>query len=306
MPDASKIKTDNIKLAIFSVLLAVFALSLGDAVIKSMSVSFPLWQIYVIRSLFALPMLVLILKLRQPGVRLMPDRVKWVVLRSLLLGCMWIAYYAALPKIKLSVAAAVYYTIPLFITLFSALLSGDKVTGKSWLAIVTGFAGVLIIVRPDTDGFNAYVLLPLIAAILYALAMILTRTKCLNENPNVLAIHLNVTFIIMGLVATALLVALDLSSTHKSLNPFLLGEWTQMNSRGWLVVIVLAVVITIGSLFAAVAYQNGPSSLVASFDYSYLAFSALWGLVFFAEIPDGLTIVGMSMIAAAGLIALRQ
>ena len=299
-------QVDNIKLAIVSVLIAVFSLSLGDAVIKSMSLSFPLWQIYVIRSLMSVPMLLIIFKLQDPDISVIPKSIKWVVIRSLLLGCMWIAYYTALPKIKLSVAAAVYYTIPLFITLFSAILTGDKVTAKSWLAIFIGFTGVLIIVRPDTQGFNAYVLLPLVAAILYALAMILTRTKCINENPKVLAINLNMTFILMGIIATVILMIVDPSIIQKQENPFLLGDWTQMDANGWFVMAVLAIVITLGSLFAAIAYQNGPSSIVASFDYSYLVFSAMWGLVFFAEIPDGLTIVGMIMIAAAGLIAIRQ
>lgn len=299
-------QTDNIKLAILSVLLAVFALSLGDAVIKSMSLSFPLWQIYVIRSLLSLPILLIIFKFHDSGISIVPKSMKWVIIRSLLLGCMWIAYYTALPKIKLSVAAAVYYTIPLFITLFSAMLTADKVTAKSWTAIFIGFTGVLIIVRPDTQGFNAYVILPLIAAILYALAMILTRTKCQNENPKVLAINLNLTFIVMGIIATAILMTAEPSITQKQENPFLLGDWSEMDLKGWLVMTLLAIVITLGSLFAAIAYQNGPSSVVASFDYSYLAFSAFWGLVFFAEVPDGLTILGMIMIASAGLIAIRQ
>ena len=297
---------DNIKLAIFSILISVFALSLGDAVIKSMSLSFVLWQIYVIRSLIALPILLLILKWRQADAPLMPQSFKWVLIRSLLLACMWVAYYCALPNIKLSVAAAVYYTIPLFITLFSALFTGDKVTGKSWLAILIGFSGVLIIVRPDSQGFNAYVLLPLLAAIFYALAMILTRTKCLHENPKVLAINLNMTFIAMGIIATIIISVVQPSTQVKQLNPFLLSEWTQMDLNAWLVMAVLAIVITLGSLFAAMAYQNGPSSVVASFDYSYLVFSALWGLTFFAEVPDGLTLVGMSMIAGAGMIAVRE
>ena len=306
MPEPNHSRVDNLNLAIFSVLFAVLALSLGDAVIKSMSLSFPIWQIYVIRSLIALPMLWLILKRQEPTVAIMPVSVKWVLVRSLLLGSMWIAYYIALPKIKLSVAAAVYYTIPLFITLFSALFTGDKVTGKSWLAIIIGFIGVLIIVRPDTQGFNFYVLLPLIAAILYALAMILTRTKCLHENPKTLAINLNITFILMGLIATILLAVINPSGAAKTSNPFLLGDWTQMELSSWAVMAVLAVIITIGSLFSAIAYQNGPSSVIASFDYSYLAFSALWGFVFFSEVPDALSLVGMIMIAGAGLLAVRQ
>lgn len=219
---------------------------------------------------------------------------------------MWIAYYAALPNIKLSVAAAVYYTIPLFITLLSAIFTGDRVTWKSWLAIIVGFTGVLIIVRSDAAGFNAYVLLPLLAAVLYALAMILTRTKCLHENPKVLALNLNLTFIAMGLVAFTAIAAVEPGTVAKKDNPFLLGDWTPMDPKIWAVMAALAIVITIGSSFAAMAYQNSPSSVIASFDYSYLAFSVLWGLLFFAEFPDQLTVIGMCLIAGAGLIAVRQ
>jgi drug/metabolite transporter (DMT)-like permease len=306
MPSALAARTDNAKLAVFSIIFAVLALSMGDAVIKYFSASFSLWQIYVIRSLIAVPILIAVIKFREPTLSLKPVSISWTAIRSLLLGIMWVAYYTALPHIKLSVAAAVYYTIPLFITLFSAVFTGDKVTSKSWIAIVLGFFGVLVIVRPDADGFNAYVLLPLLAAILYAVAMILTRTKCLDENPKILSLSLNITFIGMGIVASLLIAIWDPTESARNTYPFLIGDWAVLDLSGWLTMSVLAVVVILGSLFAAIAYQNAPSSVVATFDYSYLAFAALWGLLVFSEVPDALTILGMVMIAGAGMIAIRE
>jgi drug/metabolite transporter (DMT)-like permease len=306
MPSAPAARTDNSKLAVFSIIFAVLALSMGDAVIKYVSASFSLWQIYVVRSLIAAPILIAVIKFREPTLSLKPVSISWTAIRSLLLGVMWVAYYAALPHIKLSVAAAVFYTIPLFITLFSAVFTGDKVTSKSWIAIVLGFFGVLLIVRPDADGFNAYVLLPLLAAILYAVAMILTRTKCLDENPKILSLSLNITFIGMGIVASLLIAIWDPAESAKNTYPFLIGDWAVLDLSGWLTMSVLAIVIIFGSLFAAIAYQNAPSSVVATFDYSYLAFAALWGLLVFSEVPDALTILGMVMIAGAGMIAIRE
>ena len=306
MPSALAARTDNAKLAVFSIIFAVLALSMGDAVIKYFSASFSLWQIYVIRSLIAVPILIAVIKFREPTLSLKPVSISWTAIRSLLLGIMWVAYYTALPHIKLSVAAAVYYTIPLFITLFSAVFTGDKVTSKSWIAIALGFFGVLVIVRPDADGFNAYVLLPLLAAILYAVAMILTRTKCLDENPKILSLSLNITFIGMGIVASLLIAIWDPTESARNTYPFLIGDWAVLDLSGWLTMSVLAVVVILGSLFAAIAYQNAPSSVVATFDYSYLAFAALWGLLVFSEVPDALTILGMVMIAGAGMIAIRE
>ena len=299
-------RPDNLKLAVASVLFAVLALSFGDAVIKLLSSDLSLWQIYILRSTIALPVVIAIVKIHDRKLSLIPVTLGWTTLRSCLLGFMWIAYYAALPHVKLSVAAAVYYTIPLFITLFSALFAGERVKPKSWFAIVIGFIGVLVIVRPASDEFNAYVLLPLLAAILFALAMILTRTKCRDENPRVLSFSLNVTFIVMGVVATLLLMLISPTSEQITLNPFLLGEWRSPILDDWLAMAVLATSIIIGSIFAAVAYQNGPSSVIATFDYSYLAFSALWGFVIFVEIPDGLAILGMCLIVGAGIMVLKD
>ena len=115
---------NNVPRAVLCIVFEVLALSLGDAVIKSVSVSFPLWQLYVLRSAIALPILMLFIRLRYPQTRLMPKTPFWVIVRSLLLAVMWAVYYVALPHFQLSVAAAAYYTLQLFITLFSGIFVG--------------------------------------------------------------------------------------------------------------------------------------------------------------------------------------
>jgi drug/metabolite transporter (DMT)-like permease len=302
----AEIQKDNLKLAVSAIIFAALALSLSDAIIKSISVSFPLWQIYVIRSALVLPVLIALIKYRSASTTLVPASIGWSVLRSVFLSIMWIAYYAALPHIKLSVAAAAFYTLPLFITLFSALFVGERVGVKGWLAIGLGFAGVVVMLRPDTDGFNRYALLPIMSAILYSLAMILTRTKCQNENPMVLSLVLNSTFIVMGGVASLGLQASNISAPEVAANTFLLGDWVGLGLKEWVALSTLAVAILIGSTFTAIAYQSAPSSTVSTFDYTYLAFSIMWGFIFFVEVPDLLTVLGIAMIAAAGLIAVRK
>ncbi len=297
---------DNLKLAVSAIILAALALSLSDAIIKSISVSFPLWQIYVLRSTLVLPVLIALISYRNPGLSLMPAAFGWSILRSGCLAIMWIAYYAALPHIKLSVAAAAFYTLPLFITLFSAVFAGEKVGPKGWVAIALGFAGVIVMLRPDADGFNRYALLPILSAILYSLAMILTRTKCATENPMVLSLVLNLTFIVLGGLASLGLLVLDTSPQDVAANTFLMGDWIGLGPKQWLALSILAAAILIGSTFTAIAYQSAPSSTVSTFDYTYLAFSIMWGVVFFAEMPDLLTVFGIAMIAAAGLMAVRK
>jgi len=88
---------------------------------------------------------------------------------------------------------------------------------------------------------------------------------------------------------------------------FLLGSWTPLSAEIWAAAAILSVAIIIGSAGGAIAYQIGPASVVGVFDYSYLVFAALWGIVFFGEVPDGQTTMGMLLIFSAGaLVALRR
>ncbi len=297
---------DNLRLAIFAIVFTVFALSLGDALIKQISADFPLWQIFVVRSVIAIPVLIAVIKARYQSVSLKPLNIGWTALRSLMLTFMWVAYYTALPHVALSVAAAVYYTLPLFITLFAALFIGEKVGVQGWIAVFLGFCGVLLILKPQAEDFNTYALLPLISAILYAFAMIITRTKCKNESPLVLSFGLNVSFIGVGALAIFLIWLWGPSNAETEAYPFLLGRWISMGMQEWLAGGLLATAVIIGSVFAAIAYQSGPSSIVSTFDFAYLAFAALWGFLFFAEVPDAITVTGMVLIVAAGILAVRR
>jgi len=297
---------DNVRLGIAVILVTDLGLSLGDAAIKALSADFVLWQIFALRSVFSVPALVAIIVWRTGAASLMPRHLGWAALRSLMLASMWVAYYASLPHLELGVAAAAYNTLPIFITLFAALFIGDRIGPIGWGAIFVGFAGVLLILRPEASGFNAYALLPLAAAVLYALAMILTRTKCRGEHPLVLALSLNVTFVFVGMLATLAIAATGGPVDTGVNNSFLLGAWSSMGETEWISMALLAVAAVIGSVGAAVAYQIAPPATVATFDFSYLGFAALWGVLFFAEILDVVTIIGIVMIVIAGVLAVRR
>lgn len=295
-------RPDNLRLAVVVIILTVLALSLGDALIKFTSGEFVIWQIFVLRSLLVLPVLLLYLWVKAPDTLTVPSALGWTILRSLMLVCMWISYYLALPKLDLSIAAAAYYTLPIFITLFSAAFTGDRIGRLGWLAVFVGFTGVLLILRPKAGDFNLYALLPVLSAVLYALSMILTRTKCRAVNPLLLSVALNVTFIIIGTLATVSIMVF----TTEPQEGFLLAPWSDMAGAEWASMALLAAAILIGSVGAAIAYQNAAPAIVGTFDFSYVGFALLWGLVFFAEVPDLVSLVGMVLIVTAGIMSLKQ
>lgn len=297
---------DNLKLAVSTILLACLALSLGDALIKQQSASFVVWQIFVMRSVIVIPFLIYFIRIRSCDVSIRPERAGWTALRSLILVLMWIFYFAALPHIELATAAAAYYTLPIFITLFAALFIDETITARGWIAVLLGFVGTLLILQPQADDFDAYALLPIASAICYACAMILTRSKCRHEKPTVLGLWLNVGFVVVGATALLLLYLWSPDSETIKRNPFLLGEWTPMWLDEWRIMGILAVAILVGSICAAFAYQNGPSPIVATFDFAYVAFAVIWGFVLFGEIPQPLVASGIILIVIAGTIAVRQ
>ena len=295
-PDAR----DRLGLAVFTIVFTVLALSLGDAVIKGRAAQVGLWQLFLLRSLLALPVLGVLVTVLVRGMGLWPKAPGWVALRVALLVGMWVSYYASLPHLQLPVAAAAYYTLPMFMVIFSVLLIGERIGATGWGAVVLGFLGVVIILKPDTEGLNLYVLLPLFSAILYALAMILTRTKCSEEHALVLALHLNCGFILVGAVASVFVAVV----TPAADGGFLAMQWVPMDAGGWRVMGVLALSILVGSVGTAIAYQNGPPSVIGIFDFAYVGFAVLWGVLLFREIPDALSLAGIAVIVLAGVLAL--
>ncbi len=297
---------DRTRSAVVVIIFTVLALAFGDAIIKGASANFTLWQIFFLRSVIVVPILVVTLKSSRWQASVRPQYFWWTVLRSVMLTLMWVAYYAALPHINLSVAAAAYYTLPLFITLFAAVFLGDTIGRSGWLAIALGFVGVFMVLQPRIDDFNWYAVLPVLSAILYALAMILTRSRCKSENVLVLSLWLNLTMLFTGAVATLALMLVQQNPEVAGGQKFLIGPWSAMGIEGWVVIGVLSVAILIGSVGAAYAYQNGTPATIATFDFAYVAFAVFWGIILFQEIPNAIGAAGMCLIVFAGILAIRS
>lgn len=282
---------------VLAIVPAVFAMALTDALIKEWSSGLSLWQIWVMRSLLVLPVLLVLAR----G-RVAVAGAGWIALRCLALVLMYLTMYPALPLIDMSLAGAAFYTAPLFIAGLSALLLGQRITRLQWLAILTGFAGLLFIVRPLGHAFSPVVFLPVAAAFCYACAAILTRARCMDTPPVVLGFWLNAAFLVIGAVFAALIAAgATKGIAHPALDtPFLLGPWQPLAARDGAILGLLALLMVGVSIGVAVAYKSPQTAVIATLEYAYMIFATFWGFVLFAEIPDRWTIIGMALIAAGG------
>jgi drug/metabolite transporter (DMT)-like permease len=214
----------------------------------------------------------------------------------------WLAFYASLPVLSLSVAAVAVYTNPIMTTLLAPALIGEPVGRRQWLGVLSGFLGVIAILKPGGDAFPWFTLLPLLGAAFCALAVVLTRSKCRDEAPLILALNLHGSFLVTGLMATAALALIGLDTEIKAAFPFLFGHWAPMGQREWGLMALIAALSVAFFIGAVRAHQIAPPPIIATFDYSYIVSAVVWGFVFFAETPDVSTIGGMILIAAAGLL----
>lgn len=299
-------RRDNVKRAVAAIVIGVSVMAFGDALIKLIGLRFSLWQLYLLRSLIALPFFVFLMRGAQRPVAL-----GWITLRGVIQAVMWGVYYYALLHVELSVAAAVYYTTPMLIVLFAVLFLGERAGLKLLFAVVLGFIGVLLLTHPRVEEFNWAALLPLLSAVLYATAMVLTRAKCAADNPNTIALVQQLVLIacgaLGGLCAIFFAPNFDHANPHmQQINSFLFAPWSPLSQLDWAVMVVLAVVSVAVAVLVAYAYQNGPPPTIAAFDYTYVAASVLWGFVFLREIPDLPGVLGMLCIISGGLLALHK
>ncbi|WP_237763595.1 DMT family transporter [Falsirhodobacter sp. alg1] len=284
---------------IAAILLAVFLLSFSDGLVKLIGARFGLGQLVLLRSLVAVGLL--------GGAMLVFARAEvsmfrhsgWVWARSLCLAAMWLCYYAALPSMSFALAAACYYTTPVWMALMSRLMLGTVISRRRWGAIFLTMAGVILVVDPDPESLSPVLLLPLAAAGFYALSGIITWRKCQQETPGVMALNLNLCLCILsglGMIGLGIL-------RPEGATGFVMAVWPVLEPADWLLVACLGGLLAIISVAVAMAYRLAPTPVVGMFDTAYLAFAALWGGVLFGAVPAYHEVAGMAVIAAGVVLA---
>jgi len=289
------------------ILSAAFTISVQDVVFKLFSSELTLWQIFALRGMLAVPLLLAVSWARgvQRGV-LCAALGKWPILRSIFITTTFLAFYAAIPFLSLSTVGAANYVAPIFVTLLSAFVVREAVGPLGWVGVLVGFTGVVVLLRPGTEAFSPWAILPIIGAVFYALAHITTRTKCQNIPMAAMALSLNLVMTLVGLVVSGLLFWLQPQGEMFNAYPYIFGTWSSVGFNDWLILALLAgLAILIGMMLAG-AYQVAPPSIVSTFEYSYLIFVAIWDVLFFGVAPTAASLTGMALIVGAGLLVLRR
>lgn len=295
----------NNLIGIASLSAGTLVFSLQDTVIKAISGEHAVTLAIVLRAVVAFPILT-VMVIMAGGLRQL-ETPQWPILlgRGFILLTAYTSYFMAFPALPLAEAIALYFMVPLLVTLMSGPLLGERVSRAAWGAVALGLLGVIIILRPGSGIFEPAALLSLVSAATYAYAMILARKHGRSVAAPVMTFYLNFAYLIGAIAIATVTMALKIEPPgHPSID-FLVRPWSVPNLRDMGLMALCGVIAAFGSNFLAQGYRKATANVVAPFEYLGMVWGSLWGFLFFGEVPRLTTFVGMGLIAVAGVLALR-
>jgi drug/metabolite transporter (DMT)-like permease len=280
--------------------------SFQDVIIKLLSGAYPLHQLMTIRSVIAMPLLLIFVALETGLGGLASKRAGAVILRSLIMLLAYTAYYLGLPSLPLATAVSLYFASPLFITLLSVWLLAEQVGPRRWAAVLVGFVGVLVMVRPGGDLFSWASLLPVLASLAYGISQVLARKLGETESSTVMAAYGNFVLMVGGFGLSLVFGAGDFANEADPSFAFLLRGWRVPGAFDLSLMIFGGFVAAIGLTLLTEAYRAAEANVVAPFEYTALIWSVLFGWLFWDDLPNGADWGGMAIIIGAGLYLLAR
>lgn len=260
----------------------------NDALVKFASQSLPPFQLIFVRGIFATLLLFAIAAALGATAQLRSLADRKVVMRAGFDAFATIAYLTSLFHLPIGNATAINMATPLFITLFAVIAFRERVGAGRWLALATGFTGVLLIVQPSGSAFNAWALLCLAGTLLHAARDLTTRVID-RRIPSILIT-----------VSTAVAVML-----LAGLLTFVFEAWQPMRLSQYALLAAASVFLGGGYFLLTVAMRGGEMSLIAPFRYAGLLYALLLGFIVWGDVPNALAWCGIALLVAAGLYVLH-
>jgi len=298
--------TSASRIGIFCMLASMFFISINDMVIKSLSGDYPLHQIIGMRSVVGIIFTLGLLQIEGGFGLLRTGKPVLHILRCLLIVFANSCLYAALVAMPLATANAIFFVAPLFVTLLSIPVLGEKVGKHRFGAVFAGLAGVLLIMAPELmagdGGLGWIVILPVIAAAGYAAMSVLTRMLGTTSRASALALQIHCAFITVSILMY--LIAGDgrfAESTDNVSLQFLLRAWMWPAPGDWWPIFGLGVISGFVGYLITQAYRLSNASVVAPFEYVLLIYALFWGWTVFGEWPAPTVFAGAAIVICAGV-----
>jgi drug/metabolite transporter (DMT)-like permease len=281
------LRRQNVR-GMLSMLLAVATFSLMDACLKALSQRYPPMQVAALRGWSSLPLVALWVVFAGGARQLLCVRWPLHLLRGVLSIVMLSAFAYALRSLPLAETYSLFFIAPLIITALAALVLRERVDWRGWTAILIGFCGTLIVLRPTGAGVVTLAgLAVLVAATGYAISAIAVRVLGRSDSIQSMVFWM-------------------LSMTSVFASALAWREWLPIQSVDWRVLAALGVTGAVGQFAITDAFKRADASRIAPLEYTALIWGIILDWVFWHTLPDTITLVGAGVIIVSGLYLIRR
>lgn len=269
--------------------VAMIAFTLNDTAMKAVMQQVPMFQAMTLRGVLSTAALAFIAwRMGAFAITIAPRDRRFIGLRAVFEVASTLAFFAALRNMPLANLSAIMQALPLVVTLVAAVVLGESVGWRRTLAIMAGFLGVLIIIRPGAEGFSIWAGVGLLAMLAVAVRDIVTRQMSRAIPSTFVAATASLAVLVTGLAGTAF------------------EGWQPVALREALLILFSAGMLIVGYLTIVAAMRVGDIGVVAPYRYMALVWAILLGWMIFGTLPDGLTLIGAGIVVASGIYTLLR
>jgi drug/metabolite transporter (DMT)-like permease len=286
MADTGTIRALPPMRGIMLMIAAVASFTVLDSTAKYLSNDLPVIEIVWARYISSLVLFAVIFPAASVSEALRTKRAGIQIGRALLLVGATISIFFAVHYLPLAETYAISFMSPFLAALFAMVLLGEKVSGQRWIAIATGFAGVLIVIQPGRDVVSWAIAFPMLMAVLWALYQVVTKLLSATEPP--------LTTLFFTMATGAILLT--------AIVPFF---WVMPEPSAWFLIGFMGLVGLLGQWLLIKAYALASPSLLAPFAYTQIVWATLIGYLVFGDFPELSTIVGVIVVIVASLMVIR-
>ena len=273
--------------AIIFNLLAWVMLPIMDGFAKYLSSDLPVLQITWARYFFTVAFTFPIMFFFYRNQLKWSDKPKLQFIRGLILLIANICFFYSISVISLAKALTLAFVAPLIVTAFSPMFLGEKVGFRRWSAVVIGFVGSLVVIRPGFVEINLASLAALGTGVMYGFYLIITRKLSTSDNPLL-------TLLLTGVVGAVIITFVM---------PFV---WVKPTLNQWSMMAAIGVFACIGHLFLILSLKYADASKLAPFSYFEIITNIIIGYYFFSDFPDNWTFLGLFIIVLSGIYISRR
>jgi drug/metabolite transporter (DMT)-like permease len=300
------LSSDNKSKAIIFAILAVAFASTQDAIVKYMSGSYPVYETVFIRGVITIPILAIWLQRKNGFAALATPLLPYVILRGLVLCSAYFAFIMAIAAMPIANAVSIYFTMPFFVAGLVGWALGEQVPLYRWLAIIVGFIGVVIMVRPGAAEFEPASFFALYSAFGYAIGQMMSRKLSQSVPAIVIANWQNLMYFAVAIIVGAIVNIGGFTGEGNHSIAFLTRPILVPSGNDAILLTIMGLLSAVVMMLYLNAYKNAEANFVAPFEYSAMFWAVLFGITIFSDFPDHWTWVGATIVVGAGLFMLWQ